>query len=89
LGTVWDVKHTVDSGDQDLAWNGHLQTAGSQSLDQWTIEMKIPLSDLGVPKGTKELRMNVQRLQQRNQASALWNPVPNLDSRSFGILSLP
>jgi predicted phosphodiesterase len=88
LGTVWD--QLVDNGKntKDEKWNGHYQIKCGRNEREWTVEMQIPLKEIGLAKLAKnsQLRMNLRRKQQLGRETALW--IFNWDylTQNYGIL---
>ncbi len=71
LGTVWDEQRP---GSAD--WNADVQAAGSRSEDAWTIEVAIPLADIGGAQAGDRWGLNVARERQATGSNELsaWSP---------------
>lgn len=73
-----------DDDNEDLRWNAVWEAETSIGEDGWTIEMKIPLSQLrfSPPKnGTETVwGINFQRRIARNEEIAFWAPTPQTES---------
>lgn len=88
LSTVWD--QMVDNA-KDVKyekWDGNYQVKCGRKENEWTMEMKIPLKDIGLTQISKDsqLRMNIRRRQQDNDQLAFW--IYNWDylTQNYGIL---
>ncbi|MDP2807674.1 MAG: metallophosphoesterase [bacterium] len=88
IGTVWDQLVDNIHGVKNEKWNGDYQVKCGRKDTEWTMEMKIPLKDIGLAKLAKDsqLRMNIRRKQQSNKQTALW--IFNWDyvAQNYGIL---
>jgi hypothetical protein len=71
-GTNWDQKVDLEKEETDLNWNGEYVVRCDRNKDNWTVEMKIPLCQIGAAYSENEIKMNIRRKQQRNNESALW-----------------
>lgn len=71
LGTVWDEQRP---GSAD--WNANVQAAGGRGEDAWTIEVAIPLADLGGAAPGDRWGFNVGRERQASGSNELsaWSP---------------
>lgn len=73
-----------DDTDEDLRWDAVWETATSMDDEGWTVEMKIPLSQLRFSppeNGTEtEWGINFQRQIARNEESSFWAPIPQNES---------
>jgi predicted phosphodiesterase len=88
LGTVWDQMMDKVHNVKDEKWNGNFQIKCERGEKSWTVEMKIPLKDIGITSLGKDtqIRMNLRRRQQHNKQLALW--IFNWDylTQNYGIL---
>ena len=76
-GVQYDAKLTNDYG-EDSSWNGVWQSAVKINNDGWTVELKIPFSELRFPKsGIKDWGLNMIRRIQRTKTMYDWNMVDN------------
>ena len=76
-GVQADGKITTDMG-EDMTWNGVWFSAVNIDEKGWTVEMKIPYSELRFPKkNVQEWGINFLRLVQRNNTMYDWNFVNN------------
>lgn len=68
-GTVYDGKGT------DAGWNSSLKAATAKKEQSWTVEIAIPLADLGVkdPEG-QTWRANFYRNNPAKKESGAWSP---------------
>ncbi|MBU0716030.1 MAG: hypothetical protein KJ964_11790 [Verrucomicrobia bacterium] len=68
-GTVYDAKGT------DAGWNASLQAVAAKQEKSWTVEIAIPLSDLGVkdPEG-QTWRANFYRNNPAKKEAGAWSP---------------
>lgn len=86
LGTVWDE---VRPGSAE--WNANVQSAGSRGEKQWTVEVAIPLADLGGAQPGDRWGLNIGRERNisRTELSA-WSPTYGkfLEPARFGELLL-
>jgi hypothetical protein len=76
-GVQYDAKITSESG-EDGSWNAVWQSAAKINEDVWSVEMKIPYSELRFPK--KDIQtwgINFIRKVQRTKTSYDWNLVDN------------
>lgn len=73
-------------------WDAVWESAVYHGNDQWTLEMKIPFSELRfINDADKEWQVNFSRKTQRDQELAYWNPVDPLENgvlRQGGILRI-
>lgn len=88
-GAVWD--RWVRSGDTreaELAWNGIQTVAVAKSDAGWTVEMAIPLAEIGWT-GADRIGFNIARGRWRSQLQRIyWQPLLEHDTDSFGALLL-
>jgi hypothetical protein len=85
-GAVWDMKSDFNSGNHDQKWNGVYDIKTNTENDIITIEMKIPLSELGITNQTNALRFNYSFFRQYDHYSAAFYPEWSYRSIKFGIL---
>lgn len=76
-GVQADSKFTNDNG-EDFSWNG-IWYSGVKILENgWSVEMKIPFSELRFPKKTnQDWGVNFFRQVNRNRTAYTWNHVNN------------
>ena len=76
-GVQFDAKLTTDYG-EDTNWSGVWYSAAKIENDGWTVEMKIPYSELRFPKkDIQEWGVNFVRFIRRKKVKASWNFVDN------------
>ena len=76
-GVQYDAKITNDNG-EDSSWNGVWQSAAQIDDDGWSVEMRIPYSELRFPKNEVQTwGINFVRKVQRTKTSYDWNLVDN------------
>ncbi len=76
-GVQYDAKLTTDMG-EDGSWNGVWYSAAKINEKGWTVEMKIPYSELRFPKkNVQEWGINFLRLVNRTSTMYDWNFVDN------------
>jgi hypothetical protein len=89
-GAVFDQKITFDESmwyDANRAWDGEYDVA-TQSVDnRWSVEMKIPLSQLGGDIEKNPVwRVNFRRKQARTGTTSDWQVPIDYNPRTFGEL---
>ena len=79
-GVQADSKFTTDNG-EDFSWNG-IWYSGVKILENgWSVEMKIPFSELRFPKNSnQDWGVNFFRQINRNKTAYTWNHVNNQKS---------
>lgn len=76
-GVQFDAKMTNDYG-EDSNWSGVWYSAAKIDTDGWTVEMKIPYSELRFPKkDVQEWGVNFVRNIQRQKRKLTWNFIDN------------
>lgn len=76
-GVQFDAKMTNDYG-EDSSWSAVWYSAAKIDADGWTVEMKIPYSELRFPKKeVQEWGINFIRNIQRQKTKLTWNFVDN------------
>lgn len=76
-GVQVDGKLTLDQG-EDMSWNAVWFSAVKINENGWTVEMKIPYSELRFPKkNVQEWGINIIRLVNRTSTMYDWNFVDN------------
>lgn len=69
-----------DDDDEDIRWDAVWEAATSIGEESWTVEMRIPLSQLrfSPPKDGEETSwgINFQRRIARNEEISFWSPTP-------------
>ncbi len=86
-----------ESGDKgatpgyDVGWDATWHSATEVKADGWTVEMAIPLTELGLPAGAGALAgLNVCRNDTARQESTCWSPTQSgfHEPARFGLVSL-
>jgi predicted phosphodiesterase len=91
LGTVFDQKITFDetmwyTADRD--WDGEYEVATRRMDDRWSVEVRIPLAQIGGDlEKTPSWMANFRRKQARTSASADWQVPIDYNPGTFGELS--
>jgi len=76
-GVQFDAKMTNDYG-EDSNWSAVWESAAKIDNEGWTVEMKIPYSELRFPKkDIQEWGLNFVRLIRRTKIKSTWNFVDN------------
>ena len=76
-GVQFDAKMTNDYG-EDSNWSAVWYSAAKIDADGWTVEMKIPYSELRFPKkDIQEWGINFLRNIQRKKTKLTWNFIDN------------
>ncbi len=76
-GVQFDAKMTNDYG-EDSNWSAVWDSAAKIDQDGWTVEMKIPYSELRFPKkDIQEWGLNFVRFTRRNKVKTTWNFIDN------------
>lgn len=76
-GVQFDAKMTNDYG-EDSNWSAVWYSAAKIDNDGWTVEMKIPYSELRFPKkDIQEWGINLLRNIQRKKTKLTWNFIDN------------
>lgn len=92
LGTIFDQKIMIEDGrpgKTDRSWNGRIQVKTMQGRGFWSMEARIPWSELGVkPRKGTELAVNFRRKQKRIGSSSNWQPPISYDPKDYGRLVL-
>jgi len=87
-----------ESGDKgatpayDAGWDATWQSATEVKADGWTVEMAIPLTELGLSTGAEALAgLNICRNDSTRQESTCWSPTQSgfHEPTRFGLVSLP
>ncbi len=90
LGTVFDQKITQSPGGEytgDKSWNGKYTVKSARGKEYWSVEARIPLSQLGLrAKPGARCGINFLRKQQRLASAADWQVPVDYDPRTFGVL---
>jgi hypothetical protein len=89
-GAVFDQRISFDetmypAGEQE--WDGEYDVATFQGDDHWSIEIAIPLAELGAAADGRVWGLNFRRKQARAAASADWQVPIDYDPRTFGELA--
>jgi predicted phosphodiesterase len=89
-GTIFDQRITFNEVmwyTTDIDWNGSIDVATQVDADRWTVEMRIPLAELGLdgpPAGP--VGLNFRRKQADGWPPADWSVPIDYDPRTFGQL---
>ena len=61
---------------RDLSWNSHFTAAARQGEGEWTLEMAIPLADIGAsaPQAGERWQVVLARLAAGRGENSSWNP---------------
>jgi 3',5'-cyclic AMP phosphodiesterase CpdA len=90
-GTVFDQKITFDENmwyNADRTWDGEYDVATRRSDDRWSVEIRIPLSQIGGDiEENPTWRANFRRKQARTGTTADWHVPIDYDPGTFGELS--
>ncbi len=66
----------INKDDQDFTWNAVWKSRVVLTADGWSLEMRIPLSQLRFPKQSIQTwRINFQRQVRRRREMSYWSPV--------------
>ncbi|MDH4471194.1 MAG: DUF5916 domain-containing protein [Fluviicola sp.] len=66
----------INKDDQDFTWNAVWKSRVVLTADGWSLEMRIPLSQLRFPKQSVQTwRINFQRQVRRRREMSYWSPV--------------
>lgn len=89
-GTVFDQRISFDETmwyTTDLEWDGQYEVATFRGDDHWSIEIGIPLAQLGVsPDDGSRWGLNFRRKQPRAGGAADWQVPIDYNPRTFGEL---
>lgn len=92
LGTPFDQKILVKDGLEDATdrdWNGTYEVKTFKGDDYWSIEARIPLSQLDTENQSgKKWALNFRRKQKRLDTAADWLVPISYDPKDFGVLVL-
>jgi predicted phosphodiesterase len=90
LGTAFDQKIDVKDGVAtrvDREWNGTYETATSRGADYWSIEVRIPVEQLGATVAYGDTwALNFRRRQKRLNTTADWQVPLGYDPKDYGVL---
>jgi predicted phosphodiesterase len=88
LGTVFDQEITFDETmwyTTNREWDGEYEVATQRTDDRWSVEIRVPLAQIGGDIGQLHaLRANFRRKQARTSASADWQIPIDYDPSTFG-----
>ena len=91
LGTVFDQKITFDETmwyTADREWDGEYAVATQRTDDRWSVEIAIPLEQLGGDiEANPAWMVNFRRKQARTNAAADWQVPIDYNPGTFGELS--
>jgi UDP-2,3-diacylglucosamine pyrophosphatase LpxH len=90
LGAIFDQRIAADSSGSmvsDRKWNGNYEVKTSKGADFWSIEVKIPLAQLGGKiKAEQNWGLNFRRKERRLSSSADWQIPLDSDPKALGKL---
>jgi len=88
IGTVWDQMVDNVRDVKNEGWNGNYQIQCARKDNEWIMEMKLPLKDIGLAKLDKDsqLRMNLRRKQQSKNQLVFWTYNWDYLTQNYGIL---
>lgn len=73
-----------DDNDEDIRWDAVWEAATSTDHESWSVEMRIPLSQLRFSSSDNETEtpwgINFQRRIARNEEISFWSPTPQNES---------
>ncbi len=88
LGTVFDQEITFDETMWYTAkgeWDGEYEVATQRTDDRWSVEIRVPLAQIGGDiEQFPTWRANFRRKQARTSASADWQVPIDYDPNTFG-----
>jgi len=91
LGAVFD--QTIDFNTTtgwyttEREFDGEYEVATDKTESYWSMEMRIPLGELGATLGeSSEWRLNFRRKQKRYNSAGNWQTPIDYDPRTFGVL---
>jgi hypothetical protein len=71
--------------DEDYTWNAVWKSRVARIADGWSVEMRIPLSQLRFPETEIQTwKINFVRMVRRNREKSFWSPV---DPTKFGVIT--
>ena len=77
------------NAEADRDWNGDYQVATGKGDGFWSIEVKIPLEQLGTTaESGQQWRVNFRRKQQRLGSTADWQVPISYDPTTYGIMKM-
>jgi predicted phosphodiesterase len=88
LGTVFDQEITFDETmwyTANREWDGEYEVATQRTDDRWSVEIRVPLAQIGGDiEQFPTWRANFRRKQARTSASADWQVPIEYDPNTFG-----
>lgn len=93
-GTVFDSMRSEGGNRNDEAWDADIQVATQRGKDQWTVELAIPLADLGLGwhSNRRPWNMLAARARRTQGDQQLYTHIPNNgafhEPKTFGPLEL-
>jgi len=93
-GVVWDGRYGFKTSTQpEVSWNSGIKAAVLTQPNRWTVEVKIPLKDIGLSGGAKEIAANFYRIRVAfgGQVYGCWSPIADdhhFTPERFGVLKL-
>jgi hypothetical protein len=92
IGTPFDQKITVEGPEVTTAereWNGEYEVATARGEDYWSIEVRIPLADLGTRGEVGKMWwLNFRRKQRRLASAADWQVPIGYHPDDYGMLEM-
>jgi hypothetical protein len=92
-GTVYDARHTGGGERKDVGWNADTRVATKIGDDRWTVEMAMPLADLGLGWHSRTGRwsMLATRVRRTQKDAEMLTHIPGggfHNPKSYGDLEL-
>ena len=72
----------------DKEWNGDFEVQTRIFENNWIIEIKIPLTEIGFNEETKEMKINFRRYRPYDEKAAFFIPEWSYNSVNLGKLRL-
>ena len=91
-GTAYDVQYKAGTDGYlsgDRSWDGVYEVGTARTAEAWTIEVRIPLAQLGVSaESGQDWGLNFRRKQPRLGSAADWQQPIDTDPQTLGVLRL-
>lgn len=86
-GTAFDqrIRFDQEAADSDVSWNGEYEVATARGEGRWSIEVRVPFSQLGVETAGACWRTNFRRKQPR-LGNGDWQVPISYDPATYGYL---
>ncbi|MBN1591772.1 MAG: metallophosphoesterase [Candidatus Coatesbacteria bacterium] len=91
IGTMFDQKIEIEDGsyDAEKTWNGEYEVKTHHGSDFWSIEIRVPLKQLGTDGVSgKKFALNFRRKHPRLRTTADWQLPISYFPETFGVLEL-